>query len=339
MHGHAPVLLGGATEEFQRQLAAPDGGKIPLTVHVHGLAQVVGQIVFIEVQFGAVDEIHARGEYGVLFLQEGMEKLRRHRRFNAHARQVLFGDGHVSEHAVGAIRGPEVEAQFVQPGAGKGAQVFLVCADAVGVHVLVDAGGVEFGDDVVVDLDLHERFEVDVGDARRRAVDGEQKFDVLRAKARAADLPQALANGRYAVEHAEIVAEFAACVALVGLAHGAQPRAQEATAAAVGELFFRADVIRAAMERLKIRDLAPQRLGARVRRGLDLRKHGQGDLLLARQERFILRQAGEKFHPHQGVPLGDLHRLCLPCAKRVFLSLARRGKAVKPRAVNSRRGA
>ena len=190
VHGHAPVLLGGATEEFQRQLAAPDGGKIPLTVHVHGLAQVVGQIVFIEVQFGAVDEIHARGEYGVLFLQEGMEKLRRHRRFNAHARQVLFGDGHVSEHAVGAIRGPEVEAQFVQPGAGKGAQVFLVCADAVGVHVLVDAGGVEFGDDVVVDLDLHERFEVDVGDARRRAVDGEQKFDVLRAKARAADLPQ-----------------------------------------------------------------------------------------------------------------------------------------------------
>lgn len=105
-----------------------------------------------------------------------------------------------------------------------------------------------------------------------------------------ADLPQALANGRYAVEHAEIVAEFAAGVALVGLAHGAQPRAQQATAAAVGKFFFRADVIRAAMERLKIRDLAPQRLGARVRRGLDLRKHGQGDLLLARQERFILRR-------------------------------------------------
>ena len=252
-------------------------------------------------QLRAVDGVDAGGEYGVLLAHERFEKLRGHRRFDAHAGDILFGDAHGFDHAVGAVGRPEVEAQLVEAGFPERAQVLLVCAYAVRVHVLMDAGGMELCDDAVVHFDLHERFKVHVGNTGRRFVDGEQQFQIFLAEARAADLPISLADGLDAVERAVIIAKPAMRVALVGLADGAQPRSQQARAAAGRELAIRPDVFRAPAERLEPGYLAPQRLSARVRRDLDLRERGQSDLLLAWQQFFILRQTGEKLHPHQGV--------------------------------------
>ena len=77
-------------------------------------------------QFRAIDGIDARGEDGLFLLEKRGEKFRRHGRFDAHARDVRLGEAHVFDHAVCAIRGPQVEAQLVQPGVRQRAQVFRV---------------------------------------------------------------------------------------------------------------------------------------------------------------------------------------------------------------------
>ena len=335
MQYHVPALFGGHAHQPQRQFMAPDGGEVALPVHVERLSCVVLQVVFVQVQFGAVDKLNAGGEDTLLLAQEGLIKLRRHRRFDAHMRQYARSKRHVFKHAVGAVRGPEVEAQLVQPCLLQRAQVLLVYKNAVGIHVLVDTGPVEALDDAVVDLDLHERLQIDVGDARGRAVDGEQQLDVLLAELGAADLPHALADGRYGVQHAVVVAEAAVGVALVGLADGAQARAEQAGTAAAGELVVRPHVLCAPLQRFKPRDPIPQRRDARLHRRFDLRNGGKGNLLLSGQKFLVLRERGEKLHPHQGVFFGNLHgrpsgRFFLCATRRAVRKNRPTANAVRP---------
>ena len=124
-------------------------------------------------------------------------------------------------HLVRTAGGAQVEAQLVKAALPQRAQVLLGAKRAVGVQVLIDAGVGKAADDAVVFLDFHERLEVHVRDARRLFSDGKQQIKVALAVARAANLPQPLANRRNFVKHAKVVAERAVQVALVRFANRA----------------------------------------------------------------------------------------------------------------------
>ena len=146
----------------------------------------------------------------------------------------------------------------------------LVGQRAVGVHVLMHARLMEAADDGAVFLDLHERLQIHVRNTGGLLLDGEKQVNILRPELRPADFPHALAHGRKLVHHAIVVAEFALQVALVGLAHGAQPRAREAGAASGGKPPLVADKEGTAADRLKPRDLRFQLPEALIHRLLDL---------------------------------------------------------------------
>ena len=303
VHGNVPLFLCGLLHQLQCQLPAPDGGDVAQAVHVHGLARVVRDVVGVQVQLRAVDEVQAGGQDRVLLALEGVEKLRGHGRLDAHAGDVALRQPDVLDHLIRAVRRAKVEAQLIQARLAQHLQVLLVGQRAVGIHVLVDAVGVEAADDALVDPDFHEGLEIDVGHARGRVAHAEQKVHVLLAHLRAADLPQALADGRLAVQLAVVVAEAALDVALVRLADGAQARAQQAGFAAPGELLSIACVQRAALKGLKAGDLRQQN-GVAVRHGLlDLGEHRVDDLLLVGQQLLALRQGCKEFEPGQRVPL------------------------------------
>ena len=275
--------------------------------HVHRLALVVADVVGVEVQLGAVDEVEPRAQDRGLLAPESVEELGRHRRLDAYAGDESLRRADGLDHAVRTVARAEVEAQLVKPGLAQHAQVVLVGERAVGVHVLVDAGLVEAADDAAVELDLHERLQIDVGDAGGLLLDGEQQVDILLAVFVTADLPHALADGRLAVELAVVVAEAALDVAAVRLADGAQPRAQQAGAAALREAIRRADEARAPLERLQVRNLPRERVAARLLGQLDLGEHGVDQLLLVGEQLLLLGQRGEEFKPHQGISFGNLH--------------------------------
>ena len=275
--------------------------------HVHRLALVVADVVGVEVQLGTVDEVDARAENRILLAQERLEELGRHRRLDAHARDEALRRADGLNDAVRAVACAEVEAQLVEPGLAQHPQVFLVGERAVGVHVLMDAGLVEAADDTAVELDLHERLQVDVGDAGGAVRHGEQQIDVLLAILAPADLPHALADGRLTIELAIVVAEAALDVASVRLADSAQPRAQQAGAAALRKAIRRADKARAPLERLQMGNLPRERVAARLLGQLDLGEHGVDQLLLMGEQLLLLGQRGEEFKPHQGVLFGNLH--------------------------------
>ena len=175
--------------------------------------------------------------------------------------------------------------------------------------MLVDARRAEAPDDRVVQLDLHERLQIDVGDARGLLLDGEQQVEVLLVELRAANLPHALADGRLAVKLAVVVAEFALDVAFVRLADGAQPGAHQAGAAAAREAAALADVIGAALQRLEAGDFGHQLRVPVIDRRLDLGERRVNQLLLVRQNLLVLGQLREELKPHQRVLFGNLHRV------------------------------
>ena len=100
VHGDAPALLVRDAHEAKRQLVAPDGGEVALARHDHRLALVVGQIVGVQVQLRAVDEVEPCGENRLLLAQEGLKELRGHRRLDAHARDEALRRADVLDHAV-----------------------------------------------------------------------------------------------------------------------------------------------------------------------------------------------------------------------------------------------
>ena len=173
--------------------------------------------------------------------------------------------------------------------------------------MLMDARLAESADYAVVFFDLHEGLEVDVGHAGGPPADAQQQVEVVLVEPRAADLPQALADGRLIIQLAVIIAEFALHIAAIGLSDGAQARAQQTRAAARGKSRRVADEERAPLQRLKAGNLRLQLGYARVLGGLNLSERRQRDLLLMRRQQLALGQLGEKSEPHQRVPLGYFH--------------------------------
>ena len=312
MHGDGPALLGGAAHQPERQLVAPHGREVALPVQVQVFAPVVFQVVGVQVQLGAVHEIRVGGQYGLFFLHKGLVQRGRHRRLDAHHGDVPLRLGDGRDHPVRAMAGPQVEAQLVQPRLAQRLQVFRRGQRAVGVHVLVDAGLVEAADDAVVLFDLHEGLQVHVGDAGGPVGGGQQQIEVLLPEAGAADLPVALADGRLEVHLTAVIAERAGQVAAVGLAHGAQPRAQQAGAAAPGEAGVVAHVAGPPTQGFEPRDVGLQPVDARRLGELDLGQRRQRDLLLPRRKGLVLGQPGEEFKPGQGVGFGYVHGRSIP---------------------------
>ena len=125
-------------------------------------------------QLGAVHEVNARGENGVLLLLKLCVKLGSHGRFNAHLRDVLLRGRHGGNHLVGAVGCTQIEAQLVQTGLAQGTKILFRGKGAVGVHVLVDARFLEGADHAIVHLDLHKGLQVYIRDARGLLGRGEQ---------------------------------------------------------------------------------------------------------------------------------------------------------------------
>ena len=252
-------------------------------------------------QLGAVHEIQPRGEDFLLPGQKRLVKLRRHRRFNAHVRDILFRQRDVFNHPVRAVGRAEIEAQFVQSRFAQRAQRFLRSERSVCVKVLMNARFVEFCDYAVIFFNFHKRFEVYVGNPRRLFLDGQKQIEVALVKLRPADFPHALADRRLAVHLAVIIAETTAQVAFVRLAHGRKAGAQQARFASAREFCVVSDVIRAPGERFEAGDFGHQLFIARVNRVFDLCKRRVHQFLLMRQNFFLLRQRRKKLKPHQRV--------------------------------------
>ena len=167
--------------------------------------------------------------------------------------------------------------------------------------MLVDSRLAEAADDSVILFDLHKGFQIDVGDAGGLFLQGKQQGKILLPVTSASDFPQPLADGFNAVQQTVVIAERAGQVAFVGFAHRAEPRAQQAAAAAAGKTDFRADkqgtgrrirrpgkrVVRARHNGLQTGNGKQYRFSARFHSGLNLAEYGQGNLLLPAAERLI----------------------------------------------------
>ena len=178
--------------------------------------------------------------------------------------------------------------------------------------MLVNARLPKAADNTVVLFDFHKGFQIDVGNARGLLLDGQQQRNIPLPEAGTADLPQALAHRRLAVHFAEVVAERALQIALVGLADGRQTRAKQAGAAAPGKFLFIAHIQGAALQIFQMGNLPHQPLVPCVHRVLDLAEHRIDDLLLVLLNLFILRQSGKKSKPAQRVLFGNFHASILP---------------------------
>lgn len=298
MHDNPPVFHGALAHQPERYLPAPNRRYIAAARHVHGRADVVRQIVGVQVQLGAVDKIKTSGQNCILFLLEMLVEIGRHGRFNRDGGDILLRRSDALDDVVRARRCAKVEAQFVQPGLTQRTQIFLRAERAVGVHVLMNPGGAELADDIGIQFDFHERLQIDVADAGRSVRRAEQQVDILHAEVRPADFPQPFADGLLAIQLAVIVAERAADVALVRPADGAQSRAGQAGRASLGKFRRVADEVRPPAERVQIGNLRHQFLVARVHRGFNLADDGPRQLLLMRHQRLIFRQLREETKPH-----------------------------------------
>ena len=174
--------------------------------------------------------------------------------------------------------------------------------------MLVDACFMEELNHVLVNFDFHKGFQINIGDAGRLLLNGQQQRNIFFVELGAANLPHALANGRNAVQHAVIVAEGALGIALVGLANSAESCAKQAGLAALGEPIVRTYVHGSSLHGLQVRNLLHQGLTSGIHGTLNLRQHRQYNLLLMTQERLVIRQCGEELKPHQGVFLADFQR-------------------------------
>ena len=174
MHDNPPMFHGALAHQPERYLPAPNRRYIAAARHVHGRADVVRQIVGVQVQLGAVDKIKTSGQNCILFLLEMLVKIGRHGRFNRDGGDILLRRSDALDDVVRARRCAEIEAQFVQPGLTQRTQIFLRAERAVGVHVLMNPGGAELADDIGIQFDFHERLQIDVADAGRSVRRAEQ---------------------------------------------------------------------------------------------------------------------------------------------------------------------
>ena len=174
--------------------------------------------------------------------------------------------------------------------------------------MLVDACFMEELNHVLVNFNFHKGFQINIGDAGRLLLNGQQQRNIFFVELGAANLPHAIANGRNAVQHAVIVAEGAFGIALVGLANGTESCAKQAGLAALGEPIVRTYVHGSSLHGLQVRNLLHQGFTPGIHGTLNLRQHRQHNLLLMAQEGLIIRQCGEKLKPHQGVFLADFQR-------------------------------
>ena len=309
MHDQGPALLRSLLHQAEGDLPAEDRAQVPHPVEVQVLAQIVGQVVFVQMQLRAVDEIRAGRKDPVLFFMEAGLKLPGHGRLDADLGDVFPGGAHRVDHPVRDVRGAEVEADLVQPGLPEGPEVLLIRVQAVGVQVLMHPGLMEPADDAVIFFDFHEGLQVDIGDAGGFSLQGEEQGQILLPVFAAADFPQPLPDGRNRVQDAVIVAEGTAGVAPVRLPDGGQPRAQQAGFAAAGKVLLRPDIQRAGPrpEALQPGNVRLQPLKAGFRRQLDLAENRQGNLLLPAAQGLILRQRREKGKPPERVLLRNLH--------------------------------
>ena len=162
MHQRRPVLLHRLAHQLQREPSAEHRRKIAVARHIQVLAQIIPQIVGVQVQLGAVHEVHAGVQNRRLLFVERREILRRHRRFDAHRGDILLRRANVLNHAVGRARRAQIEPKLVQPRLAQRAQVFLRGQRAVCVQMLMDARVPENPDDAVILLDLHERLQIHI---------------------------------------------------------------------------------------------------------------------------------------------------------------------------------
>ena len=75
VHQQRPALFSRPGHEAQRQLPAPDGGYVALAAEVQVFPGVIADVVFVQVQLGAVDEIRAGIEDLLFLAQEGVVDL------------------------------------------------------------------------------------------------------------------------------------------------------------------------------------------------------------------------------------------------------------------------
>ena len=159
----------------------------------------------------------------------------------------------------------------------------------------------ELADEAVVFLDLHKRLKIDIRNARRLLLNGQQQVDIVLIELRAADFPHALADRRLAIQLTVVIAELALHVAFVRLANRAQARSHQTGRTAARKFALVAYKIRASRQALQAVDLRHPLGAARVDRRFDLRERSQRNLLLMRHQFFIFRKLRKEFEPHQRI--------------------------------------
>ena len=285
------------------------------SIGIEAFSGIVGEIVIVQVQLGTVDKIDSRRQDPVLLLPEDLVELPGHGCFDADLGDILLCGFHGTDDGIGTVGRAQIKTQLVQPGFTQRMQLLFRGADAVCIHMLMDAGLMETADDAVVLLDFHEGFQIDIRDAGGLFLEGEKQGKVFLPIAGAADFPHAFPDGRDAVQQTVVIAERTGGVAAVCFPDGGQPAAQQAASAAGGETAFRADEERAGRERRRP-GCAFRMVGcygfqagnsfqhfrpAGLHGGFDLPESGQGDFLLAAAGGFSLRQGGKKAEPIQGI--------------------------------------
>ena len=151
------------------------------------------------------------------------------------------------------------------------------------------------------DSNLHEWLKIDIRNACRLLLDGQQQVDIILIELRAADFPHALADWRLAVQLTVVIAELALHVAFVRLANRAQARSHQAGRTAARKFALVAYKIRASRQALQAVDLRHPLGTARVDRRFNLRERSQRNFLLMRHQFFILRKLRKEFEPHQRI--------------------------------------
>ena len=103
MHRQGPILLPGFPHQLQGDFPAEQGAQVAHAVIVQGLAPVIAQVVFVQVQLRAVHEVDAGIQDLPLLFMELAFKFPGHGGLDPHRGIYFCGGSHGPDYAVRGV--------------------------------------------------------------------------------------------------------------------------------------------------------------------------------------------------------------------------------------------
>ena len=165
-----------------------------MTIDIHAFACIVFNIVSVQVQFCAVNEIYTSCQNAFFLLEESFVKFRSHRSFDANVFDVFFRNANSFDNFIIAVSRTQIKAQFIKTSFAQSLQIFFGSKGTVGIHMLVNTSFAKFADNAVVLFNFHKRFKVHIRNTGRFFLYGKQQINIAFIVASTANFPHTFAN-------------------------------------------------------------------------------------------------------------------------------------------------